>query len=213
MNNPITEVCKVHGLTAHFSDAQHTLRCKKCRSAAVHKRRKEMRIKGIQLLGGACSNCGYNKCMNALHFHHRNPAEKEFGLSVRGMTRSWDKYKAELDKCELLCANCHAETHAELYEAYDLDQDLTDRTLALKDCKNCSKEFKPKASRILYCSPECSSFSRRRCTRPSREELKDLVWKYPFTKLGKMFNVSDVSIRKWCKYYEITDLPPRGYYN
>ncbi len=150
--------------------------------------------------------------MSALHFHHRNPAEKEFSLSVRGMTRSWDKYKAELDKCELLCANCHAETHAKLYEPYDLHQRYADKVLGLKECKNCSKQFKPKASRILYCSLECSSFSRRRCLHPPKEELEDLVWKHPFTKLGNIYGVSDTAVRKWCKQYDITDLPPRNYF-
>ena len=44
-------------------------------------------------------------------FHHLDPAQKDFGLSVRGLTRSWEKMRAELDKCVLLCANCHSEVH------------------------------------------------------------------------------------------------------
>lgn len=56
--------------------------------------------------------CGYCRCQNALDFHHRNPEVKSFGLSVRGLTRSWEKIKKEIDKCVLICANCHREVHA-----------------------------------------------------------------------------------------------------
>lgn len=58
--------------------------------------------------------CGFSKCVQALDFHHREPKTKEFGLSIRGLTRSWDKIKLELDKCDLLCANCHRELHAKI---------------------------------------------------------------------------------------------------
>ena len=60
-------------------------------------------------LGGKCVECGYNKCIAALHFHHREG--KDFGIGKKGVTRSWEKVKAELDRCDLLCANCHAEEH------------------------------------------------------------------------------------------------------
>jgi len=55
--------------------------------------------------------CGYKKSHRALSFHHRDPALKDFGLSSKGLTRSWEKIVKELDKCVLLCANCHAEVH------------------------------------------------------------------------------------------------------
>lgn len=54
--------------------------------------------------------CGYNKCLAALEFHHPN-SDKDFGLSQKGITRSWEKVKLELDKCELVCCNCHKEIH------------------------------------------------------------------------------------------------------
>lgn len=78
---------------------------------AVARRRKELRAKALEYKGGKCSVCAYNKSARALGFHHLNPAKKDFGLSSKGMTRSWDRLKAELDKCVLLCANCHMEVH------------------------------------------------------------------------------------------------------
>lgn len=62
--------------------------------------------------GGKCMICGYNRCLEALDFHHRDPREKDFGLSDKGITRSWEKTKKEVDKCVLICANCHREIHA-----------------------------------------------------------------------------------------------------
>ena len=56
--------------------------------------------------------CEYNKCIEALHFHHLDPTQKEFGISKTGQTYVWEKLKQELDKCICLCANCHAEVHA-----------------------------------------------------------------------------------------------------
>jgi 5-methylcytosine-specific restriction endonuclease McrA len=79
--------------------------------AAVIKRRKKVRDMALDYKGGACTKCGYSRCKRALSFHHIDPTIKDFGISFRGFTRSWDKTKAELDKCVLLCANCHMELH------------------------------------------------------------------------------------------------------
>ncbi len=68
----------------------------------------------IEQKGGRCYICGYGRCVEALEFHHLETEEKDFGISDRGYTRSWEKIKAELDKCILLCANCHREVHAGL---------------------------------------------------------------------------------------------------
>ena len=75
--------------------------------AAVANRRKTIRQKAIQYKGGKCQLCGYNKCLEALEFHHF--LEKTFGISQKGYTRSWEKVKKELNKSVLLCANCHRE--------------------------------------------------------------------------------------------------------
>ncbi len=79
---------------------------------AVTARRKRLKAMAIEYKGGKCIFCGYNKCNDALDFHHINSKDKEFGLSVRGLTRSWKKITKELDKCILVCANCHRELHA-----------------------------------------------------------------------------------------------------
>ena len=71
----------------------------------------QARVKKLKLhFGGKCSRCGYDKSLSALQFHHTDPSQKEFHLgNKRGIT--WDKQLEELSKCELVCANCHAEIH------------------------------------------------------------------------------------------------------
>ena len=65
----------------------------------------------IELKGGKCSICGYNKCIEALDFHHIDPEEKEMNMS-RGKSKAWNIVLKELDKCILLCSNCHRELHS-----------------------------------------------------------------------------------------------------
>ena len=79
---------------------------------AVQIRRKRVRQMALEMAGGKCRSCGYQKCPEALEFHHRDGTEKDFSVSGRGYTRSWAKIRAEIGKCLLLCANCHREVHA-----------------------------------------------------------------------------------------------------
>lgn len=81
----------------------------------VVKRRKILKEKSLAYKGGKCEKCGYNKCDSALEFHHLDHNKKDFGISQDGNTRPWNQIKEELDKCVLLCANCHRETHAGLF--------------------------------------------------------------------------------------------------
>lgn len=61
----------------------------------------------------ACIRCGYNKCFAAIHLHHRDPKKKKFTISSLMSHYPSEKLLLELEKCDPLCANCHAELHAE----------------------------------------------------------------------------------------------------
>lgn len=82
--------------------------CNKCRERY---RVIFIKQKAIKYLGGKCEICGYNKCLEALDFHHINPLNKNKKISNL-YNRSWNVIKEELDKCQLLCANCHRELHS-----------------------------------------------------------------------------------------------------
>ena len=80
--------------------------------ANVKNHRKRTKIKLVEYKGGCCEKCGYNKCIEALEFHHIDESTKEFAVS--GSTKSLERQKKEADKCIMLCANCHRELHAGL---------------------------------------------------------------------------------------------------
>jgi 5-methylcytosine-specific restriction endonuclease McrA len=66
----------------------------------------------VNLLGGKCIICGYDKCLSSLTFHHKNPSEKSFAISrALCKKRSKEELIEEVKKCVLLCSNCHNEIH------------------------------------------------------------------------------------------------------
>lgn len=83
----------------------------KCNSCVVNTRRENLKAKCVAYKGGICQHCGYGKCLQAMAFHHRDPKTKSFEISG-SHCRSWKQIKKELDKCDLLCHNCHAELHS-----------------------------------------------------------------------------------------------------
>lgn len=86
--------------------------CKKCFIKYTTLRWRRIKENAVLYKGGKCERCGYNKCIDAFDLHHNNPSEKEFDW--RSMRRKSKEilYK-ELDKCSLLCSNCHRELHYE----------------------------------------------------------------------------------------------------
>lgn len=74
--------------------------------------RKRTKVKLVEYKGGCCSRCGYGKSIGALEFHHLDPSEKDFAIG--GKSWSYERLKEEVDKCILVCANCHVEIHEEI---------------------------------------------------------------------------------------------------
>jgi 5-methylcytosine-specific restriction endonuclease McrA len=104
-----TRICGTHGETEFVLEGRGYYRCKRCRQQRVIDWRRRARLKLVAEAGGACVVCGYDRYIGALHFHHVDPSQKEFGISKRGFTRSIQKMREEAAKCVLLCSNCHAE--------------------------------------------------------------------------------------------------------
>lgn len=71
----------------------------------------------------------------------------------------------------------------------------------IKQCEICKEEFKT-VTEQRFCSQECVH-EYNRIERPSKEVLYEEVKEKPFTKVAEVFNVSDTTIRNWCKYYGI----------
>jgi transposase len=106
--------CRRHGLSTFKRRAKGGYLCTKCRSEAVVRRRRKIKRILVAEAGGRCAVCGYERCIAALEFHHRDPSQKRFAPSQRGVTRSLEKAREEASKCVLLCGNCHAEVEAGL---------------------------------------------------------------------------------------------------
>ena len=105
----VMRTCSRHGLTAFWLEGRGYYRCKRCRMDRVSRRRRKLKRILVAEAGGRCAICGYDRCVGALHFHHIDPSTKRFHLSMQGATRALATLRAEMAKCVLLCANCHAE--------------------------------------------------------------------------------------------------------
>lgn len=181
--------CKIHGLT-EFTLTSGRYKCKKCIVEAVQKRRDKIKQMALYYKGGKCEKCGYNKCISALEFHHLDSNEKDFSISSKGYTRSWESVKAELDKCILVCSNCHREIHHESPKNIFTEEELRK---AINKSTNCDEEIDSSAKNFNYKVPLDE--------RPTKKQLLELILSKSFTEVGKIYGVSDNAIRKWCKSY------------
>ena len=78
------------------------------------KRRKQ---KFVQYKGGTCEKCGYDKHHAALEFHHIDPSTKVLEVAAMVRTYGLEKIQEEIDKCILICSNCHRILHHEERQA------------------------------------------------------------------------------------------------
>ena len=186
----------------------------KNKSEHVKRWRKRNKSKAIKAMGGKCAICGYNKCDEALDFHHINSNDKEISLGfLRKNPRKWSIVAKELKKCILLCSNCHMEVHdgvTKLPDDYYYFNDtfikkekIKKESLSIKSykCNYCGRYFKDKeyANRI-HCSKECAWLHKRKVkNRPSLQELKKMKEKMSMCAIGRKYGVSDNAVRKWMK--------------
>lgn len=146
----------------------------------------------VRYKGGECVKCGYNKCIGALEFHHVDRTQKDFNISHKGYTRSWEKVKEELDKCELVCANCHREIE---YGFARIEVPI--RYNKVTYCLVCNAE----TNNDKFCSRACKGKYSRKCVRPTKEELAQLIIQHTYITIGKMYGVSDRAVKKWVDVY------------
>ena len=129
---------------------------------------KNQKIRGLKrkyeamiLKGGKCEICGYNKNIAALEFHHIDPNTKKFQLDMRHFSNTTlETLKQELDKCILICANCHRELHNKNLTFNNVKNIIINSNKESFNnehgqiCPVCGKKF-PKSKNKKYCSKEC----------------------------------------------------------
>lgn len=115
-----TKVCTKCGIEKPIEDfhwrnkAQGTRRseCKECHNNQVKKRYGENKdLINTLKEGKSCMKCGYNKCYAALDFHHIDPLTKIDTVAKLSTHSSIEAALKEIEKCVLLCSNCHREFH------------------------------------------------------------------------------------------------------
>ena len=84
--------------------------CKQCQSDYQVRSRQAMKARAVEYKGDKCEDCGRSYPARVYDFHHRVPDEKAFTVALK-YNNSWAKIKVELDKCALLCSNCHRIHH------------------------------------------------------------------------------------------------------
>lgn len=79
---------------------------------AVWYAERKARLDAIKL-ASSCVDCGYDAHPAALQFDHRDRTTKALGHFSRNLSRRWEVILAEVAKCDVRCANCHAVRTAE----------------------------------------------------------------------------------------------------
>ena len=111
--------CKINKkLTEFYTDKSHSgevmCYCKSCFNKRCQQRWINRKLKAIDYKGGQCFDCKLqlqDSHYSVFEFHHLDPTSKEYNWTKLRLT-SWQKITHELDKCILLCANCHRIRHA-----------------------------------------------------------------------------------------------------
>jgi hypothetical protein len=110
--------CVRHGVTEFAQYSRGPARgyrwtCKRCVGEAVTRRKQKLKRILVDEAGGCCAVCGYDRCIINLTFHHVDPSQKLFAMSM-AVGRSIAAFREEGKKCVLVCANCHGEIEAGL---------------------------------------------------------------------------------------------------
>ena len=86
--------------------------CKSCQNNRTRGLAQSIKEKAVTYKGGRCEDCKHSFPVCVYDFHHLDPSQKDFKISGQGVRHiKWDKIKRELDKCALLCSNCHRLRH------------------------------------------------------------------------------------------------------
>lgn len=155
----------------------------------------------IEYKGGECEKCHYKHNLSVLEFHHINPNEKEFQLDSRHLSNTnVERLKNEVDKCILLCSNCHREIHHPEYnednihsllERYNTSSISTlKRKRSQSICPVCGESFDSVKGK-KFCSPKCREKYEGRDKYPSKTEV---ISKYDelhsWEKVAKFYNLT-----------------------
>ena len=101
-------ICKL--CDKKYADYQQRGRTR-CGACNTKIRRYRAKAAAVRYLGEKCTECGWSGNQAALQFHHTDPSKKDFTIG-NVANKNWDTIKKEIERCVLLCANCHMIRHS-----------------------------------------------------------------------------------------------------
>ena len=114
----IADICDTNKEVVRYWVKKHKIHRDRLPKKTQRRRNKRA---ALDYLNNRCCVCGYNKCENALQFHHVHPEDKKFTVSS-ALGSPWKKIKQEIDKCVLVCSNCHIEIHSGLVKQAQIEE-------------------------------------------------------------------------------------------
>lgn len=142
----------------------------------------------------ACEKCGISEWMG-----------QKAPLELDHINRN--HFDNRLENLQILCANCHSQRGIRRKKVKAKPVKKPKKKM---ECEKCGVDFEYSRRERKFCSYDCSNKNQERFS-ITKEELQELVWKMPTSKLSEQLGVSDVAIAKRCKKLGIAK-PPRGYW-
>ena len=198
------------------SGLKHQSHCKSCFSSLTCRRFNAKKLAAVKYLGGNCMLCKKTYPAQVFNFHHRDPSTKKFEWTKLRL-QSIKTIIEELDKCDLLCANCHVIEHSGTKNWTNLDKDVERFLLELSNggnklykpvkleisilqCLNCDNEFEIQNSNLQrrsgkYCSRKCYVNKMNR-----KADYSQVIIRFQETKnyssVGREFNMSANNVKR-----------------
>lgn len=175
----------------------------RCDSCQTNKNRTQRKRQAVQYAGGKCVICGYDRCLRALVFHHTDPEQKEYGIGGYACC-SPETLRDEIDKCVLLCSNCHAEVHEGVavlpailppkQPEFLLRNPIQKRAPAF--CADCGKKVSFSSIRCQRCESLMRRGKSTKIVWPPLEKLLALLATTSRVQVARQLGVSDTAVRK-----------------
>src|SRR6266545_501265 len=108
----LVEAEKCDMLCANCHRIRHAAEDVTSKGGAVVDYRRRLKVRAVEYMGGRCYECDVSGPAAIFDFHHIDASDKRFGIGQDGIPRKWERVASELEKCVMLCANCHREVHA-----------------------------------------------------------------------------------------------------
>lgn len=176
--------------------------------------RQRTKQRAIVYKGGSCIVCLYSKCIRSLQFHHLDPKEKDRRIGS-GNTIAWKRLKIELDKCVLLCANCHGELHDGLLDITpylkrnptpeqgvlyieETGLNLQSKTQEKSYCRSCNIPIYKGSQKCKKCE-NSSRVGNTKIEWPPLAQLLHMIRETSYTAVGRELGVSGNAVKKHVK--------------